>query len=204
MAGRFAEGDSVLLRSVYGGHVRWTFPHRYVGDHEGRILLYCGPGNEGRLVPRRDDGLEAVEAWMGGDPAEPWVWQWSNVLRLIRPGDWHDVEVWWDESWSFLGWYVNLQEPLRDSPFGYDTCDLALDVWVEPDHSWSWKDEDHLALLVAGGAISEHVAREIRAVAEHVIDSRPWPTGWESWRPPSTWDPLRLPEGWDVVAPLRT
>jgi hypothetical protein len=201
MTGRFATGDAVLLRSVYRGHVRWAFPHHYVGEDGGRILIFCGPGNHGRHVPRGDDGHEAVKVWMSGERPEPWTWQRSNVLRLMRPGEGHDVEVWWDESWSFLGWYVNLQEPLRSSALGFDTCDLALDVWVEPDETWSWKDEDDLAVLVAHGAVSDEEAREVRAEAERVIAARPWPTGWESWRPPPHWEPLPLPDGWDVVRP---
>ena len=53
--------------------------------------------------------------------------------------------LFWDESWSFLGWYVNLQSPLRRSPLGFDMTDWALDVWVEPDGRWQWKDEDDFA-----------------------------------------------------------
>jgi hypothetical protein len=40
-------GDVILKRSIYRGNVRWTFPHRYVGEWQGRLGIYCGPGNEG-------------------------------------------------------------------------------------------------------------------------------------------------------------
>ena len=37
-------GDIVLKRSIYRGNVRWTFPHRYAGDWNGRLASYCwGP-----------------------------------------------------------------------------------------------------------------------------------------------------------------
>jgi hypothetical protein len=33
-----------------------------------------------------------------------------------------------------------------------------------------------------------------------VLAPAPWPTGWESWRPPPAWsEPLALPEDWHVV-----
>jgi hypothetical protein len=43
---------------------------------------------------------------------------------------------------------VNLQEPFRRSQFGFETMDLALDVIVEADRSWRWKDEDELETFV--------------------------------------------------------
>jgi len=42
-------------------------------------------------------------------------------------------------------------------------------------------------------------AAKVRAEGERVIAERPWPTGWESWRPPAEWQPLPLPEDWHVV-----
>jgi hypothetical protein len=49
-------GDLVLKRSIYRGNVRWTFPHRYVGEWDGRIGIYCGPGNQGKAMRRGPDG----------------------------------------------------------------------------------------------------------------------------------------------------
>lgn len=46
-------GEIVLKRSIYRGNVRWCFPHRYVGEWDGRIALYCGPGTQGKAM-RRD------------------------------------------------------------------------------------------------------------------------------------------------------
>jgi hypothetical protein len=40
---------------------------------------------------------------------------------------------------------------------------------------------------------------KVRAEGERVIAERPWPTGWEDWRPPRDWTRLPLPEDWDVV-----
>lgn len=192
-------GDPVILRSIYRGNVRWAFPHRYAGEHEsGRLALYCQPGNCGKklaLVEGRHD----VRGWAQGTAPTDHVWERTHSLRFMRSGDAHTIEVHWNESWEPLCWYVNLQAPLRVEGSRFDTTDQALDIVVDPDGAWAWKDEDELAALVALGAFDEALAAEIRAEGERVIAAKPWPTGWEAWRPPPEWTPLALAEDWDVV-----
>jgi hypothetical protein len=69
---------------------------------------------------------------------------------------------------------VNLQAPtqLGEQRF-FDTNDLALDVSVEPDGAWHWKEDDF------------EEAQEVG-----ILDARA-----AAWRPPRDWDPLLLPEG---------
>jgi hypothetical protein len=191
-------GDALLVRSVFGGRVRWCFPHRFVGVDDGRHLLYRGVGAQGKSMWRDPDG-RYLERWVSGEPPRDLVWNRGAVLQLVRPGVAHALEVLWDESWNFSGWYVNLQAPLRRTRLGYDIADWALDVFVEPDGTPRWKDEDDFAEAVALGVFDEEQAAAVRAEGERVIAERPWPTGWENWRPPAEWEPLPLPEGWDVV-----
>src|SRR5262249_49357002 len=127
------------------------------------------------------------------------VWERTNVLRFMREGDAHTVEVFWGEEWELLGWYVNLQAPLVVRGDRFDTTDWALDVWVEPDGSWEWHDEDEFAQVQELGILAADVAAALRAEGERVIAEHPWPTGWEDWRPPPEWEPLPLPEDWHVV-----
>jgi hypothetical protein len=192
-------GDTVLLRSIYRGRVRWTFPHRFVAADDGRFALYCGPGNGGRLMKQASADGRYLEAWARGDAPSEWTWERTNVLRLMREGDAHTVEVIWDEAWSLLGWYVNLQAPLRIHGTFFDTMDWALDITVAPDGAWAWKDEHDLAEAIELGVFDEAGAAAVRAEGERVVAERPWPTGWEDWRPRPEWTPLPLPEGWDVV-----
>lgn len=195
-------GDAVLFRSIYRGNVRWTFPHRYVGMWGGRYGLYCQPGNEGKLVKQslgdRADGY--LKVWVADTPPFDWIWQRTHVLRFMGPGDAHTVEVCWALDWSFLGWYVNLQAPLTVNGSRFDTMDWALDIVVEPDGAWSWKDEHHLVEAVELGIFDEQGAADVRTEGERVIAARPWPTGWEDWRAPDHWAPLPLPDAWEAVA----
>lgn len=187
----------MLLRSIYRGRVRWCWPHRYVGEWDGRLGIYCGPGNAGKLM--RSDGGSYLEGWVRGDPPLDHVWESSHVLRFMRPGDAHTVELFWWGDWSFRGWYVNLQAPLVVAGDRFDTTDWALDVVVDPDGTWRWKDERDFAEAIALGVFADG-GTAARGEGERVIAERPWPTGWEDWRPPAEWTPLELPEDWHVVA----
>jgi hypothetical protein len=52
----WAPGSRVLLRSVYAGRVRWTFPHRLIDMTPDRVVLYLAPGTPGKIVRRGPDG----------------------------------------------------------------------------------------------------------------------------------------------------
>lgn len=181
-------GDAVLFRSIYDDQVRSCGCMRYVGESDGRHVLYVRPGDE-----HRRDGK-----YRGPMPA-PHPWEHTHVLWLWRERDMHMLGLFWDDAWRFLGWYVNLQAPLVVRGDRFDTTDWALDIWVEPDGSWEWKDEDHFAEAQEVGVLDPAAAAEVRAEGERVIAEKPWPTGWEGWRPPPEWGPLPLPEDWHVV-----
>jgi hypothetical protein len=191
-------GDAVLFRSIYRDRVRWCFPSRYVGDWEGRHGLYCQPGNEGKSLRRSSDG-RYLEDWASGVQPFDEIWAKGPVLRFMRPGDAHTIEVCWDPEWRFVCWYVNLQAPLAVRGDRFDTTDWALDLVVRPNGSWSWKDEHDFAEAQELGILDAAAAAEVRAEGERVIEASPWPTGWEGWRPPREWEPLPLPDDWHVV-----
>jgi hypothetical protein len=191
-------GDPVLLRSIYREQVRWTFPHRYVGEWDGRTGIYCQPGNRGKLI-KRAAGENYLDTWVTDSPPFDWTWQRTHRLAFMRAGDAHTVEVTWDEEWNLLGWYVNLQAPLVVNGSFFDTTDWALDVTVEPNGRWAWKDEADFAQAIELGVFAGIDPAVVRAEGKRVIAERPWPTGWETWRPPARWAPLPLPGNWDVV-----
>jgi hypothetical protein len=189
-------GEIVLKRSIYGGSVRWTFPHRVVGEWNGRTALYCAPGNQGKWI-RRGDGFRT--RWMTGESPCDTEWARTHVLRFEGEGTRHSVEIFWSIDWQHLGWYLNLQAPTTFKGRFVDTTDEALDVVVWPDGRWEWKDEDHLVEAVELGVWTQNEADEIRSEGERAIAAQPWPTGWEDWRPPASWGPLGLPRDWHVV-----
>src|SRR5262249_40146145 len=110
-------GDAVLLRGVHEGRVRWAFPHRLVAITDQTVALYCAPGTVGRVLAPGPDG-HRVGAWSQTLSAEPWAWQWAHGLRVIPITSLHSLDHFWDQSWRFQCWYVNLQAPLSRSRLG--------------------------------------------------------------------------------------
>src|SRR5207237_5593572 len=85
---------------------------------------------------------------------------------------------------------------------GADTEDHALDVWVEPDRSWRWKDEDEFAERTGvfwSSAEAERIRAEgVRVVAAAAAGAFPFDGTWCDFRPDPSWRPSELPAaGWD-------
>jgi len=173
-------GEIVELRSIFRGVPRWGFPTTVVADDGEQLVLHLAPGARGYWL--EPDGRH-LERWVTSHEVDPRTWQWHHVLWIVRRGDAYMLGLFWDESWEFKGWYVNLQLPITEHKGFVDTCDQALDVVVEPDGNWRWKDEDDLVSLVQLGAYTHDEAEAVRAEGERVIAAKPWPTGWEDWRP---------------------
>lgn len=179
-------GEIVQLRSMYGGRVRWAFPHRVIADDGERFVLYLPPGAEGVWMGRDADG-RYLERWMSDEPPRAHVWERHHVLSLTRRGDAHSLWHFWDPGWTFVGWYVQLCDPIVETADGLETMDHALDVTVDPDGTWRWKDEDDFAEAQTLGVLTPEAAAAVRAEGARVIAARPWPTGWEGWRPNPRW-----------------
>ncbi len=125
---------------------------------------------------------------------------------MIKTGAAHAVVLFWSEvDGRFLGWYVNLQQPLRRIRLGFEYMDQALDIVVSPDLSrWRCKDEDELEEAVARGFLSAETVMAVRAEGEQVIQRierrlPPFNEGWENWKPDPDWSLPRLPEGWEAL-----
>jgi Protein of unknown function (DUF402) len=175
-------GDVVEVRSVYRGRVRWAFSHEVIADDGELLVLYLAPGAEGVHIEKDADG-KYLERWVRGDDPHPHVWEDHHVLSLTRRGDAHSLWLFWDEEWTFGGWYIQLWKPIVETASGIDTMDHALDVVVNTDGSWEWKDEDDFEEAQTLGVFAPEEAAAVRAEGERVIAARPWPTGWEDWRP---------------------
>jgi uncharacterized protein len=183
---RFAPGDAVLTRSVWRGEVWLAHSVRIVADEPELVVWWLAP-NTPYMRPAVREELPYHQSLV----EQPW--QAPGVLQLTRPGAAHSV-------WIFdHAWYVNLQEPLRRTGRGFDTCDQLLDLVRTRDGGWRWKDEHELAEAVRRGFLSEREAAAIRAEGERVIAADPFPTGWEDWEPDPSWSAPGLPAGWDVV-----
>jgi hypothetical protein len=154
------------------------------------IITATVPGAETRqLVGGRHEIIQNVAA--GTERTEVKPWHTNRVVWLTPFRAAHAVGHFWnDASGQFIGYYINLQAPVRRSAYGVDSKDHILDIVVDPDGQWRWKDEDELELAVRLGMFSEAESVEIRTEGERVINQfrQVLPTGWENWVPDPTWD----------------
>ena len=119
-----------------------------------------------------------------------------DQICVARPGRAHSIYLFWSDDGGLERWYVNFERPLRRSPVGFDTFDEKLDLIVQADGSYRWKDEDELEQAAALGLLDADAVRE---EAARVLEEWPFPTGWENWQPDPLWPSPQLPKGWDVV-----
>ena len=130
-------------------------------------------------------------------------WDVSS-LWIVRPGDWHSIWVSWRPDGSHLGWYINLQAPMRRNPVGFEAMDMMLDVVAEPDLSWEWKDREEFDEIarrrIFDPVTADRVMTEALAVVDDLNNRRPpFCEPWPSWRPDPSWSHPSLPSGWDEI-----
>ena len=186
-----------MRRDVWHGKAMVGWGGTVVEDTGELLVLHMPEGSPLGFAP---DFFGGPHPWSGRDR-----WSGHGVLQLQRPGDMHAVWVFWaGPGRELAAWYVNIQEPFRRTVIGFDTQDLELDLVVEPDGSWSFKDDEQLEPWVARGRWTREEIAAIRAEgarlgAELDAGRRWWSEEWAAWQPDPSWRPPELPEGWDVV-----
>ena len=138
-----------VLRESWRGKVWTARPFRVVLDTPALIALHMMPGSvckhpKGAAEFLPDEWTLSDRPWVGGD-----------MLCLHQPGRWQAVWLFWSPppERRFLRWYVNLQEPLRRTRLGFDYLDQELDLVIEADRSWYWKDEAAFRSAASVGCI---------------------------------------------------
>ncbi len=188
-------GEAIVRREVWHGRP-WAGTTVIVVDDSRELLATYLPEGAPFAFP---DGQ-----WPGG--RHPWhgrpAWQGHGTLMLQRPREAYAVFVFWEgDDRRFAGWYVNLQEPFRRTPIGYDTLDHELDLIVHPDGRVERKDEELLEERVRDGRFTPAEAAAIRleggrVEAELVAGRRWWSESWADWAPPPSWRAVPLPPDW--------
>jgi uncharacterized protein len=181
--------SDAVWRDVHRGRVWRAQACRIVEESTETIALWIPAGSAAK-VP--DGGLRI--------PGDDWELVDTEPSRdqicIARPGRAYSVYVFWTDSWELDHWYGNFERPLRRTLVGFDTFDEKLDLIVQPNGSYRWKDEDELEQAAAAGLLDDAA---VRAEAQRVLEEWPFPTGWEDWRPDPSWPVPQLPRGWDRV-----
>ena len=187
MASRFAHGDVIVVRHVWRSRVFLAAAHVVVSDDDDLLATWLAPCAEYKRPAVREE-LPYEQ------PLVDRRWEPPGVLVVTPTGAAHSITL-----FPELGWYVNLQEPLRRTNVGFDTADHLLDLWRSPEGEWRWKDEHELEDAVARGYLTGDDAVSIRAEGERVMTEDAFPTGWEDFEPDPSWPVPQLPAGWEAL-----
>ncbi|MFI9719024.1 DUF402 domain-containing protein [Streptomyces sp. NPDC052396] len=205
----WSPGDQILWR--YRGNatdrIHICRPMTVVQDTPDLLAAWMAPGTS-CVRPVLADGTPLYREPLATRYTKPRTtavdsWFGPGVLKLARPGEPWSIWLFWDLDWQFRNWYVNLEEPLTRWARGVDSEDHFLDIAVQPDRRWEWKDEDEFARAQQVGLLTAAQAERVRAAghaaAEHIEAwGAPFTSGWEHWRPDPAWPVPSLPADWDA------
>ena len=172
-------GDGVAL--FQPGGTRWQHADGTKGGPRGRNLLPQEPPWRWRELEWTGEGVVRVHHF-----GEPWsVWRWVSA-----DGNWLPQQ------------YVNLEDPWRPTPLGFDSGDWILDLVVDALGQWQYKDADELEWAERSGLVTPDWAartREAGAKAVERIEAGGFGIDWDAIRPNIGWVLPTLPAGWDRV-----
>jgi predicted RNA-binding protein associated with RNAse of E/G family len=203
-------GATAIVRGVFSGLPWYEQAVRVLESEASSVTAARWPGAATREISFYAQSLRtgdhalreaAREARARGD----WelvdsAWRWTGVVERVVSGCWFSVSRMFDADGALLCWYVNFQRPPVWRSGGWDTSDLALDLVVDPDGTWQWKDEDEYAHHRRLGMITgaEHAAvQAAREEAVALVEARVgmFAAGaLQRWRPDPAWATPSLPD----------
>jgi hypothetical protein len=175
-------------------------------DGRSRALFLCpGTNTKRRTGSRGGPSGRLLLRWDGGYQDRPWGG--NRVLILNDEGEPFSIWLIWDDKSNELQcWYINLEDPWRRTPVGYDSRDRILDIVVSPDLAeWEWKDEDDFRYRLNEAGARPSAAEAVRSdglrAVQRLRDSREDYERWRYWKPDPSWAVPTVVEGWDRLIP---
>ena len=179
-----------------------------ISDDDRGVLMWVGAGS---TVVRRmtADGVPVRKMPLAQKLAiptflAPATWHGGGVLILTPPDSAHSVWWFFHEDGHFRGWYINLETPAIRWDGGFDLQDQALDVWVNADGTWLWKDEDEFDERTGHPSYWTHDevpaiwAEGKRMIVLAEAGTFPFDGTWTDFRPDPDWTPSALRADWDL------
>jgi len=202
----------MVAEERWHGYLWSAVPHRVVSSTGSQLVTYLPTGAVSVLATNRDMpgtedltrderkllALKTCQARAVEHPEAP------DKLSFYQPGRWSRTNLGWDAATgAFLGWYVNFELPPQPTAVGIVSKDLVLDLWVDADRTWRWKDEDDYLRALADGVLDPSIRPELDAEAVRVLEelatrTGPFAAAWTTFRPEPTWPIPCLPSdyGW--------
>jgi len=207
MTNFWRSGDIIAWRGIYRNRIWHAMPTFVIKDTPQELVLAVLPGTVCKVD--KDYGKKnGKRIWDFRDidwKLDDFIWHTNRLLFILEPEKYYSTNLFWNhEENKFIGYYVNFQHPFRKTHCGIDALDLELDIDIEPDLSFRWKDVDDYYRAIACGIISSECTQGIEAAKPEILkrlEERRYPFdgSWLDWMPDPDWSPPTLPENWDKI-----
>src|SRR5215510_2774702 len=192
-------GDIVSWRGIFRNRVWHAQTVIIVEDSQNETVVALLPETEcmapeGYLQGKQSD----KRRWNFKDKyweLERYNWRTNRLLILLQPNNFYSTMYFWDDATNeFLCYYMNFQLPFRRSISGIDTLDLDLDLIINPDFSFEWKDEKDYQMAIEHEIISPEWIQGIDNAKSDIFDrfekrQYPYDGSWLAWMPNPNWMP---------------
>lgn len=174
----FTPGQVIVVEEEWRGLLFAAAPHRVVASDADQLVTLVPDGTES--VVGSNFGLPGTEhldrsgrKLLAMQSLQFWprlISETPTKLLVYTADRWSRVSLGWDSAdGQFLGWYVNFERPARAGRDGIVSKDLVLDLYVNADGSWDWKDRDDFDEAIAQGVLEPELDAVLAAEARHVL-----------------------------------
>lgn len=202
-------GNVIAWRGILRGRIWHVQPTIIVKDSPPEIVMALLPGTECMADENYPKGKQnSKPKWMFKDKdwnLAKYTWRTNRVLLIFEPEKFYSTILFWNHaSHEFLCYYINFQLPFQRGDNTVDTLDLDLDLIINPDFSFEWKDEEDYQKAIDHGVVSSDWSQAINDAKLEIFDKLekrryPFDGSWLDWMPDVNWTPPKLPENWDLV-----
>ena len=202
-------GDVISWRGIYRERIWHVQPTILVRDSPAETVLTLLPGTECIAEETYPKGKKnGQRRWFFVDhdwKLAKYTWNTNRLLLIFEPQNYYSIILFWNhKSNDFLYYYVNFQLPFKRNLSAVDTLDLDLDLIINPDLSYEWKDIEDYQNAIAHGLILPEWSRGIETATDEImarLEMRQYPFdgSWLNWKPDPAWQPPTLPQNWDKI-----
>jgi predicted RNA-binding protein associated with RNAse of E/G family len=202
-------GEIISWRGIYRDRIWHAQTVIVVQDAPGETVVALLPGTECMAPEGYLQGKNSSQRrWNFKEnywQLEKYSWRINRLLLLLEPEKYYSIIYFWkQETNEFLCYYINFQLPFQRTHRGIDTLDLDLDLIINPDFSYEWKDVDDYQKAIENGVIFPEWVQGIEAAKQEIFEKLekrqyPFDGSWLNWMPDTTWSPPKLPENWDKI-----
>jgi protein associated with RNAse G/E len=201
-------GDVVAWRGIFRDRIWHAMPTFVVRDTLKELVLAILPGTLCKVEKDYNKGKNGKRIWDFKDTdwkLEDFTWHTNRLLFILETEKYYSINLFWNHKENeFIGYYINFQHPYRRNHCGIDALDLELDIDIDPELRFRWKDMGDYQKAIEYGIISPECIQGIEVAKPEILErlekhQYPFDGSWLDWMPDPNWSPPTLPENWDQL-----